>query len=419
MKFVGVGTHWLHKQTDWLAALPALAETWKAAPFSINGLSNAGDTHSLAMWCIDDTFLLVNIAGATELNLVGLTPDKQAAWLLDTWGQLYRQPLMNIEALRRAFADGSRLLHPEQLPDAQKVWSQWSFTQVQMDGRGLLGQTREGVNLELLDQQPARIISFENKWSDVAGQRPEQLQERLRALLNKQDHAPFLPIKRHADRYTYYVPQLDRLFDVTGRADGQWAVFLGNRGESVPLLFDPVDGLIHSRGAAKDIWLPGSYAQREGELLSLEVSGEVSDLVALLPDGINTLVLAFGAQTSSYRILDDAWQRLDCIVVDSRRPSARQVAGEGTLVLDMAGNERLLMTQVDRQLVFTDPDNAHSLIVRHATPEEGKPGMPMQISVRVADEHCVFPVERWLSAVLQSTNDQGVATLKTVVEKIG
>lgn len=419
MKFVGVGTHWLHKQTDWLAALPALAETWKAAPFSVNGLSNAGDTHSLAMWCIDDTFLLVNIGGATELNLVGLTPDKQAAWLLDTWGQLYRQPLMNIEALRRAFADGSRLLHPEQLPDAQKVWSQWSFTQVQMDGRGLLGQTREGVNLELLDQQPARIISFENKWSDVAGQRPEQLQERLRALLNKQDHAPFLPIKRHADRYTYYVPQLDRLFDVTGRADGQWAVFLGNRGESVPLLFDPVDGLIHSRGAAKDIWLPGSYAQREGELLSLEVSGEVSDLVALLPDGINTLVLAFGAQTSSYRVSDDAWQRLDCIVVDSRRPSARQAAGEGTLVLDMAGNERLLMTQVDRQLVFTDPDNAHSLIVRHVTPEEGKPGMPMQISVRVADEHCVFPVERWLSAVLQSTNDQGVATLKTVVEKIG
>ena len=418
MKFVGVGTHWLHKHTDWLAALPALAETWKTAPFSINGLENVGGTHSLAMWCVDDKFLLAKIAGTTELDLVGLTPDKQAAWLMDIWGRLYRQPLTNIEALRRAFAGGSRLLHPEHLPDAEMVWSQWSFTQVLMDGQGLIGQTREGVNLELIDQQPARIISFENKWSDGAGQRPEQLQERLRALLNKQNHAPFLPIKRHAGRYTYYVPQLDRLFDVTGRADGQWAVFLGNRDESVPLLFDPVDGLIFSRGAQKDIWLAGSYAQREGELLSLEVSGEVSDLVALLPDGINTLVLAFGAQTSSYRILDDAWQRLDCIVVDSRRPSARQVAGEGTLVLDMAGNERLLMSQVDGQLVFTDPDNAHSLIVRHVIPEEGKPGMSMQISVRVADEHCAFPVEQWLSAISQTKNDQGVATLKAVVEKI-
>lgn len=40
MTFVGVGTHWLHRHTDWLAALPALAETWGAAPFSIIGLGN-------------------------------------------------------------------------------------------------------------------------------------------------------------------------------------------------------------------------------------------------------------------------------------------------------------------------------------------------------------------------------------------
>ena len=102
------------------------------------------------------------------------------------------------------------------------------------------------------------------------------------------------------------------------------------------LLFDPVDGLIFSRGAATNIWLPDSYAHRDGEVLSLDASGEVNDLVAMLPDGVTTLVLAFGAFTSSYRISDEAWQRLDCIVVDSRRPSATQVAGEGTLVLDLA-----------------------------------------------------------------------------------
>ncbi|VVP32189.1 hypothetical protein PS898_04378 [Pseudomonas fluorescens] len=418
MNFVGVGKHWLRKHTDWLAALPALAETWKAAPFSIIGPGDVSSEHSLAMWCIDGKVLLANITGARELDLVGLTPDKQAAWLLDGWGRLYRQPLMQMEGLRRVFADGSRLLHPEHLPRAEKVWSQWSFAQVLMDGEGLLGQTHEGVNLELFDHQPARIVSFENTWSDTAGQHPEQLQERLRALLSRENHAPFLPIKAHQERYTYYVPKLDRLFEVGGRADGQWAELLGTLGESVALLFDPVDGLIFSREAATNIWLPDSYSHRDGEVLSLEASGEVNDLVAMLPDGVTTLVLAFGAFTSSYRISDEAWQRLDCIVVDSRRPSATQVAGEGTLVLDLANNERLVMSQVDGQLVFSDPDNAHSLIVRAAEPQEGETGMTVQINIIVADHLYTLATQQWLSALAKARGDKGFATLDAVVENV-
>ena len=220
MNFVGVGKHWLRKHTDWLAALPALAETWKAAPFSIIG---PGDVSSEHHWrCgVSTARSCWPISRVPGVDLVGLTPDKQAAWLLDGWGRLYRQPLMQMEGLRRVFADGSRLLHPEHLPRAEKVWSQWSFAQVLMDGEGLLGQSHEGVNLELFDHQPARIVSFENTWSDTAGQHPEQLQERLGALLSRENHAPFLPIKAHQERYTYYVPKLDRVRSWRPRG---WAV---------------------------------------------------------------------------------------------------------------------------------------------------------------------------------------------------
>ena len=39
------------------------------------------------------------------------------------------------------------------------------------------------------------------------------------------------------------------------------------------------------------------------------------------------------------------------------------------------------MSQVDGQLVFSDPDNAHSLIVRAAEPQEGETGMAVQITL--------------------------------------
>ncbi|WP_339493981.1 TcdA/TcdB pore-forming domain-containing protein [Pseudomonas sp. RA_105y_Pfl2_P56] len=419
LEFVGLGQQWLKRHPDWLTALPALAESYKGAPFPIIGLSNVSGSGFVAVWCIDGQGVLVDNADGKELELLGLTPDKQAVWLLDvSVGQLYRQALVTFETLRQAFADGTRLVSAEQLPLVQKVWPQWAFVQVLKHGQGLLGRTREGINLELLDQQPARIVSVENQWSQVQGQTPAQLQARLKALLDGQSHASVLQVEQSADRYQYYVPELDRLFAVTGRADGQWAVFLGTRQASIPMLFDPIDGLIFSPDAADRSWGPGNYAHREEDVLSLELSGEIAQVMELLPDGVDTLILAFGSQVSSYRVSEQAWQRLSCIVVDSRRSSGDQMPSACTLVLDMAASERLMMSLVDGQLVFTDPDNAHSLIVRDVKSDEGEPGVPVQISVRIDGQHHMHGVEHWLKALSQARVDQGVATLEKVIQKI-
>jgi len=419
LQFVGIGAHWLRSHADWLSALPALADAYRDAPFSIIGLSNVSGLHSVAAWCIGAKVLLAEVGEGTELALLGLTPDKQAAWLLDiSAGQLYRQALVQIQTLRAAFANGPRLLDRTLLPVAEKVWGQWSFAEVLTQGQGLLGRTRQGVNLELLDQQPARIVGVERQWSLIAGQTAEQLQARLKALLSGQAHAPVVHVEDSQGRYTYFVPELDRLFDISGRADGQWSVFLGARDTSVAMLFDPIDSLIYSRGAAQGVWVQDSYARREGELLALEVSGEVTDIMAMLPDGVEKLILTYGAKALSYRVSEQAWQRLDCIVVDRQRPQGAVDTPICTLVLDVDAAERLLVSLVDGQLVISDPDTAHSLIVRNVAPEGDESGRLLQISIRLGAVDYRRGVNQWLDALAYVQSDVEVATLEKLVKQL-
>lgn len=325
---------------------------------------------------------------------------------------------MQIQTLRAAFANGSRLLDHTVLPVAEKVWGQWSFAEVLTQGQGLLGRTRQGVNLELLDQQPARIVGVEKQWSFIAGQTAGQLQDRLNGLLSGQSHAPVMHVEDAMGRYTYFVPELDRLFDISGRADGQWSVFLGARDTSVAMLFDPIDNVIYSRGSAGGIRVQDSYARREGELLALDVSGEVTDIMAMLPDGVEKLILTFGAKALSYRVSEQAWQRLDCIVVDRVRPLDAADTRSCTLVLDVEAAERLLVSLVDGQLVFSDPDTAHSLIVRNVTPEGEESDRPLQINIRLGAVDYQRGVEQWLGALALVSSDAEIATLEKLVKQL-
>ncbi|MDI3272403.1 TcdA/TcdB pore-forming domain-containing protein [Pseudomonas sp. AL03] len=418
LKFVGVGQRWLEQHPDWLAALPELVKEHSGGPIPIMGLGNGSDSTFLAAWCIDGQLLLADIGHGKELALLGLTPDRQAGWLLDVAaGQIYRQRLIGFEAVRPAFANGARVLHPEHLPVAQKVWSGWSFAEVLTDGQGLRGRTREGVNLELLDNRPARIVSVENQWSYVRGETTEQLQARLKALVSSNAHALVLQVESFPNRYKYFVPELNRVFDVSGRADGQWAVFLGTRNESVPMLFDPVDGLIFGRGTTNGIWLTGSHASRDGEVLVLETTVEVTDLFPLVPDGVDKLILAFGSQVQTYCVSDQTWQRLDCIVIDSRPLREDQPSIVCTLALDMADNQRLLLCVAEGHLVVTDPDNAHSLIVRDADPQDGESRMPLEVSIKLQGHDHRFDLERLLKMLKDSQGDAGSVVLGEMIKK--
>lgn len=414
LKFVGLSRHWLQQNPDWLAALPALAREYSSAAFAIIGLRAQPGQPFLAAWCIDEKLVLMDATANRELALLGLTPDRQAVWLLDaSAGQLWRQTLVCVDTMRTAFGNGSVLLHREALPQAEQVWSSWAFSEVLPHADGLLGRTREGVTLLLRDQQPARIISMENRWSHAPGQTPGQLQERLKRRLEGQSHAAFLPIENIGNRYQYYVPMLDRLFEVSARDDGQWATFLGTRDAANPLLFDPIDELLFSAGTVDGVWLPGSYAHRDEEVMALELTDDLAEVQPLLADGVERLILTFGSRTEGYRISAETWQRLDCIVVDVRRPSEGRVPEPGLLVLDVAEGGHLLMSQVAGHLVLTDPDNGHSLIVR-GVEEQGE----CELAVKMAGRHYLFALEQWLQAFAAVQDGDAIASLAVVAEHL-
>ncbi|PKA68249.1 insecticidal toxin [Pseudomonas baetica] len=415
LTFIGVGKRWLELHPDWFSALPILVVEHGKRPFPVIGLSDFSQSALLAVWSCNDRLLLSEAGLGKELALLGLTPDGEAGWLFDIEaGQVYRQPLSSLASARDAFAGGTRLRYPQRLPEAQKVWSEWSFVEVITDGQGMLGRTREGINLALTDQQPARIVSVENHWAQ-ADQGGLSLQARLKNLLAGHAHAAVLPVKNLGSSYTYYVAEQDQLLEVQARQDGQWSAFLGVQNSTQPLLFDPVDGVVFNRDSMTPIRLADSQATRQSEVLTLESASEVSDLQTLLLEGIDTLILAFGAATQSCHVSEQVWQRLDCLVVDRRHTSEGSLSVEHTLVLDMADRERLLLSQAQGHLLLIDPDSAHTLIVRDNDPLDEQ-RIPMYLSISSEGQVHRVSIEQLLGAL--KTRAQGVIELKEVLESL-
>lgn len=414
LQFVGLSQRWLQQNPDWLAALPPLAKEYRSAAFAIVGLHAQAGQPFLAAWCIDEKLALMDARSSGELTLLGSTPDREAVWLLNAdAGTVWRQKLVSFEEAREAFGGSSVVRHRQTLPRAEPVWSSWLFSEVLPHGNGLLGRTRDGVTLQLQDRQPARIVGTENHWSHVPGQTSEQLRERLTQLLDGQAHAAFLPVENTGDRYQYYVPALDRLFVVSARDDGKWATFLGTHNGADPLLFDPIDELIFSAATADRLWLPNSFAQRDENVMSLQVNDDLTDVQPLLVDGVDTLILTFGSSTEGYRISTESWQRLDCVVVDARRPSAVQAAEPGLLVLDLAECGHFLMSKVDADMLFADPDSGRTLIVRHAE-EQGA----CELAFRLAGRPCQFALTQWMRAFAAAQGSDATASLSAVAEQL-
>ncbi|WP_434767587.1 TcdA/TcdB pore-forming domain-containing protein [Pseudomonas triticicola] len=411
LRFAGIGQRWLQRNPDWLSALPGLVKTVPSTPVPILGLRDAAGQALLAAWCVEGQIALADIGQGKELSLLGPTPDKKAVWLFEvSAGQLYRQPLVPIEALRGAFSAEHRLLKPQSLLRAEKVWTSWAFGEVQRQGEGLVAQTLDGVHLQLSDNQPAMIVAVENRWAYAPGQNDEQLRARLKALLNGHTHPTVVQVASLPGRYLYYSPKLDRLFDLSGRSDGQWSAFLGTRGSRQPLLFDPVDQLIFSAGAEDGVWLPDSYAHRDDETMALEVAGDVTEIATLLPDGVDRLLLAFGPQTSGYHVSQEAWERLDCIVVDVRQAWDAATSEPCLLVLELAECGHWLMSRVDDDVVLTDPDSGRSLIVRNYDARH-----PLELVLPVAGLPHSFMLAQGLDAYALARGAEATARLTAVV----
>lgn len=416
--FIGVGTRWLDHHADWVAELPALVFEHGKRPFPVIGLSQFSEHALLAAWCVDGKLCVSQVNPGKELTLLSLTPDGQAVWFFDTeTGQLYRQQFSSAEALREAFAGGSRLLHPERLPAARKVWTEWCFAEVVSEGQRLRGRTREGVNLELVDEQPARIVSLENAWAR-ADQSGLSIQTRLKSLLAGKDHAAVLAVENSGDQYAYYLVEQEQLFVLKGRPDGEWSDFLGVKNVWQTLLFDAVDRVFYRRDSNNGFNLAASHAARDGEVLTLESTIDVDDLQPLLLDGVETLVLAFGLNAQTFRVSDEAWRQLDCIVVDRRRVSEDAAPGEHTLLLERIGSAHWLVSEARGNLLMVDPDTAQTLIIRDVEPQDGQLRVPMYLSVAIEGRDHRLNVEQLLRTLQQVQSAGEVIGLKTLIDSL-
>jgi insecticidal toxin len=123
------------------------------------------------------------------------------------------------------------------------------------------------------------------------------------------------------------------------------------------------------------------------------------------------LILTFGSRTEGYRISAETWQRLDCIVVDVRRPSGEQKMEPGLLALDMPECGHWLMSRVDKHLVLADPDNGHSLIVL-GVEEQGA----CELAVNIAGRQYLFALKQWLQAFAAVQDGEAIASLGVVAE---
>ncbi|MCX2542784.1 TcdA/TcdB pore-forming domain-containing protein [Pseudomonas sp. COW5] len=424
LRFIGVGQRWFELNPDWLDALPALAESHKASPFAVIGLARTSSPGFLAVWCIAGQMLLADIGAVGELTLLAMTPDAKAAWVFDgVAGKLYRQTLVDFKMARAAFAKGSRLLNPEHLPKAQPVAAQWQFSEVEVQGQGLLAQTRDGVNLELFDGQPARILGVESHWSDVNHSNDVQLRSRLQALISAIPHATFMPVGEKDGRYRYYVPESDQLFDAIKPLDGVWPAFLGIKSGSEPLMYDSVDNLIFTPkfdpAPSVSHWMGDCLTQRDQEVMWIASGSDFPGSRAVVPQGVEKLLLTFGSSGQSCRLTDEDWLRLDCIVIECQQSPDIQLSSLPVLMLELSANERLMLSVKDGQLVLIDPDDSHCLIVRSVDPLDDESAMQMEVLISIGKVDHRFRVDQLMRKIETDQVDKGHVEMKALIQMNG
>lgn len=386
---------WLRGQPDWLATLPAVLEQHQVSTLDIVGLSDKHGRPFAARY-MEQQILLVDSVHGPDVQIVGLTPDEKAVWLFAPESAvLLRHPLLSLAQVRVLFGTGLKLSGHIEGISPQRVWRDWSFADVTIQGGGLRGRTREGVILSLVEGEPARIIGVDRAFIDA---RPSTgtLEERLHRLISNQSHAPILTAGRSPSRDQWYDTVRRRLFAVAGRMDDQWTTCLGVLSDGSYLLYDPVDQRLFSSN--RKIWSQKVSAYRNEQVLTICCSEPVTDLQALLPEDIDKLILGFGDGGASCEVSPDDWARLDCIAVDLAESQSSQPPGPGKLVLLLPGLDNWWLSSGSGHLVLTDPDNAHTLIVRNALTMPATSRRALTLTLHLRGQHQAIGLEKLVLA---------------------
>ncbi|WP_223483955.1 TcdA/TcdB pore-forming domain-containing protein [Pseudomonas sp. A-RE-19] len=406
----------LGSRFEWWTEVGAVARNYQALSFAILGLGSGVGEAKLCAWYTDHRWLMADLGPEKQVRLVATTRDDQAGWLLDvSAGQLYRQAFLEPEQLPTLFANGLRLLRQGLLPAPQKVWSQWSFAHVWAHETGLRGRTFEGVELEMRFGEPARIVGVTGDWV-LAKQGTNDpydagVRHALKALVSEHPHEAFISVGGYSG-YQWYVADIDQ---VVGEVNtGLETRLLGVRNKKTALLHEVPSQVTYS--ASRDVWLENSVARREAEVLLLEFQGELKDLMPLIPDDVSQVILSYGPGANSCNVSSAVWQRLECIVVDCRRLLGAESWVPGQLMLVTGIQDGWRASLVEGQLLLTDPDTGHSLVIRNVHAEDSAPLYPLTLNLQILDGTIEVALDELVQAM--DADEKDGVELRTLVEQL-
>ncbi|RON41481.1 hypothetical protein BK666_24460 [Pseudomonas frederiksbergensis] len=363
----GLTEVWFKDRPHWWTQLPTVVGEVPFTTLALIGLSNADGSAWLCAWYLDGRLLVADLGHGREVRLLGTTPDNAAVWLSDAFsGEVYRQAFMDAPQLLNAFCKGTRLLTPDALPAPQPLWSPWTFTQVSRHGAGLLATSVEGIQMELNHQEPALITGVDSQW---VRERADALTDHLKALVDStQRCAPLLNVA-HPRGLRWFVSSSGRLIDTGNVLHPDSTVAVGTQHQTNVLLFDGADGVLRRYPQTENVE-PLAYVQRDADLLTVESHRQLDDVMPLIADEISTLILRLGPESTTCRISQAVWQRLELVIIDCRPSLGSQSIAPVTLALALDSPEQLIVSLVGEHLVMLDPTTCHSLILREVNAKD-------------------------------------------------
>ncbi|MFJ4250185.1 TcdA/TcdB pore-forming domain-containing protein [Pseudomonas sp. NPDC089741] len=407
----GLSERWLNGRTQWWLALEALAQKYPVSSFAILGVRNASGDRSLCAWYLDNRLLLCDPGHDKEVRLLGVTPDNQAAWLLDvSSGEILSQTFFDSRQLEQAFGHGQKLLARDLLPAPQAEWDDWRFSGVTNEGSALRGTSVEGVSLQLRYQETELVIGVDHRWANAHA---DHLLESLQALLETSGHGEFITVESAAGVRQWYDVANARMIRVASQDLPSDCELLGTCRDSV-LLHEPREQRVsiypghHSVG-------PFDYVQRNAEVLVVEGQNKVSDLLPLLADDVSRLVLRMGQGGVSYHLSKASWLRLDFVIVDCRPGPGERSAIPGKLIWAVDAPGKLQLSVVGEHLLVVDPDRQHSLILREVCSAD--PALRGDVFLGFEGQNS-YPVSRLVQGLQSVPNAQTGATLEQLLRVV-
>lgn len=397
----------------WWKEVESTALEHKASNFTVLGLAAHARDRNLFAWYIEGRLLIADMGVGKVVRLLSVTPDKQAAWLLDvSAGQVYRQEFIAPANLDSAFGNTLQLLRPELLPAPRREWAQWSFVLVRPHDAGLVGSTADGLVIEMLTGEPARIVGVPRQWFEKqqsTGPYTEQARLALKALTSQHPHAPFILVSGYAG-YHWYVSRIER---VVGESSTELDTrILGVVNATTALLHEVPTAVTYS--APRAVWLENSVARREGEVLSLQWQGELKDLLPLIPDDVSQLVLSPVTGASHCHVSNAVWQRLECIVFSASDDTPQS----GTLTLEVGAQDEWRVVQVEGHLLLTDPDSGHCLILRDAPADDKVTRGDVTLNVQVFGVTQAVSLEGLRKALDSASTDDRLAKVVSKMNEL-